>query len=173
MRIPLRLTVALVVVGLAAVLLVGCGSNEPEAGPAETSSESSDETSEPTPSEAIPPGPIDFTEIALVSESNVDGTVSPRAVVLDSEAAVEEFAGQFTGTQMGQALSKQYARADVPEGEVLVGAVVDVSCQPPTKVQVAKTEQGVKISAKQVASKVQCLVPVTTVALVSVPGAAL
>jgi hypothetical protein len=170
-RTAIRLTVALVVVGLAVALLVGCGSSQQEAGPADdqTSSQPSDE-----PSENLPNGPIDFTQIAMVSESNVDGTVSPRAVVLDSEASVQEFAGQFTGDQMGQALAREYASADVPEGELLVASVVDISCQAPTEVRVKKTDGGVRVTAAAQASKVQiqCLVPVTTVALVSVPEAA-
>ena len=174
MRIALRLTVALVVVGLAVVLLVGCGSDEPEASPADqTSSEPTDETSEPSPSETVPPGPVEYTAIALVSASNAEGTVSPRAVVLDSQKAVEEFAGQFSGDQMGNALARQYARADLPKGEVMLGAVVDVSCQPPSDLQVEKTKRGIEVTATTKASKVQCLVPVTTVALVSVPEAAL
>jgi hypothetical protein len=174
MRIAIRLTVALVVVGLAVVLLVGCGSDEPEASPADqTSSEPTDETSEPSPSETVPPGPVEYTAIALISASNAEGTVSPRAVVLDSQKAVGKFAGQFSGDQLGNALARQYARADLPKGEVMLGAVVDVSCQPPSDLQVEKTKRGIEVTATTKASKVQCLVPVTTVALVSVPEAAL
>jgi hypothetical protein len=174
MRTALRLTVALVVVGLAIVLLVGCGADQETAGPAEdeTTSAPSDETSEPAPSETLPNGPIDFTEVALVSQSNVEGTVSPHAVVLDSEAAVGELASRFAVTPMEQALSRAYARADVPDGDVLIGAVVAISCEAPDKLRVEKTNQGVEVTAVAKISKVQCLVPVTTVALVSVPEAA-
>ncbi|MGH3308671.1 MAG: hypothetical protein ACRDOX_13385 [Nocardioides sp.] len=172
MRTALRLTIALVVVGLAVVLLVGCGTSEPTAGPAEE--ETSSDTTEPTPSpsETLPNGPIDFTEIALISESNVEGTVSPRAVVLDNQAAVEEFAGRFSGSRMGEALAREYDDADVPDDEVLVGAVVGVSCEAPSDLQVEKTSRGVAVTAPAKVSKVQCLVPVTTVALVSVSEAA-
>ena len=176
MRTALRVTVALVVVGLAVVLLVACGSSEPEAAPddQETTSEPTDESSEPTPSEeTVPPGPIEYTAIALVSASNAEGTVSPRAVVLDSQKAVGKFAGQFSGDQMGRALAREYARADLPKDEVMLGSVVDVSCQAPSDLQVEKTRRGVEVTATGKASKnVQCLVPVTTVALVSVPEAA-
>jgi len=101
MRIALRIRAALLVVGLAVVLLVGCGSSEDTAAPAseETTAEPSDETSEPSPSESVPPGPIEYTAIALVSASNAEGTVSPRAVVLDNQRAVAEFAGQFGATR--------------------------------------------------------------------------
>jgi hypothetical protein len=170
MRIALRSPAALVGAGLAVVLLVGCGAGEPTAGPDED--ETSSETSEPGPGETVPNGPIDFTEIAMVSESNVDGTVSAHALVLDSEAAVEELGGQFTGSRMGRAVAREYEQADVPEDEVLVGAVVDVSCEAPSELQVEKTHHGVEITAVAKASKLQCLVPVTTVALVSVSEAA-
>ena len=154
MRTALRITVALVVVGLAVVLLVGCGSGEPEASPADqTTSEPTDETSEPTPSETVPAGPIEYTAIALVSASNAEGSVSPRAVVLDSQKAVGKFADQFSGDQMGKALARQYDRADLPKGEVLLGAVVDVSCQPPSDVQVEKTNRGIEVTASAKASK--------------------
>jgi hypothetical protein len=180
MRTALRFTVALMVAGLAVALLAGCGSDEPEATPAEqeTTSEPTDETSKPTPeepspSETFPPGPIEYTAIALVSASNAEGTVSPRAIVLDSQEAVGKFAGQFGGDQMGRALAREYARADLPKDEVMLGAVVDVSCEAPSALQVEKTKRGVEVTATAKASKnVQCLVPVTTVALVSVPEAA-
>ena len=168
MRIALRSGTALLVVAL----LVGCGADDTTAEPAEQ--ETSGDTTEPTPSSGGTPsnGPIDYTRIALISESNVDGTVDPHATVLDSQAAVDEFAGTFSGSQMGESLQREYQDADVPDGEVLVGAVVGVSCQPPSKLHVEKTEEGVDITATAKISKVQCLVPVTTVALVSVPEAA-
>ncbi len=161
----------MVAAGLATALLVGCGTDEPTAGPAEQ--ETSSETSKPTPSETVPPGPVEYTAIALVSASNAEGSVSPQAVVLDSQKAIEDFTRQFSGDQMGQALARQYERADLPKGEVMLGAVVDVSCEPPSDVQVKKTKNGIQITATTKVSKnVQCLVPVTTVALVSVPEAA-
>ena len=159
------------VAGLAVVLLAGCGTDEPTAGPAE--GETSSKTSKPTPSQTVPPGPIEYTAIALVSASNAEGSVSPHAVVLDSQKAIEDFTRQFSGDQMGQALTRQYARADLPKDEVMLGAVVDVSCEPPSDVQVEKTKKGIEVTATTKVSKnVQCLVPVTTVALVSVPEAA-
>lgn len=167
MRIALRSGTALLVVGL----LVGCGADDTTAEPAEQ--ETSSETSEPTPSKTVPPGPVEYTAIALVSASNAEGSVSPHAVVLDSQKAIEDFARQFSGDQMGQALARQYSRADLPKDEVMLGAVVDVSCEPPSDVQVEKTKDGIEVTATAKVSKnVQCLVPVTTVALVSVPVAA-
>lgn len=168
MRIVNRTLVALVAVAL----LVGCGTNEPTARPEEQ--ETSSGTTQPSlsPGTTLPNGPIDYTRIAVISESNVDGTVDAQATVLDSQAAVDEFAGTFSGSQMGQSLQREYRDADVPDGEVLVGAVIGVACQPPNNLKVEKTDRGVDITATAKISKVQCLVPVTTVALVSVPEAA-
>ena len=170
MRIALSLGSAVLALGL----LAGCGSADETATP--TDDQSSEQTQEPTPSpnETVPNGPIDFTQIALISESNVDGTVDPRAVELDSQAALDEFASQFSGGAMTTSLHREYADADVPDGEALVGAVVDVSCQGPSEVRVEKTSHGVEITGVPTKSKVevQCIVPVTTVALVSVPEAA-
>ena len=160
-----RLGTALLALGL----LAGCGSADDTATP--TDDQTSKQTQEPSPT---PPetGPVDFTQVAMISVSNADGTVDPQAVELDSQAAVDEFAGQFSGTQMSTALTKAYKKADVPEGEVLVGAVVGVSCQAPSEVHVEQTKSGVEITADPVKTKNQCIVPVTTVALVSVPEAA-
>jgi len=172
MRIAFRIAAATLALGL----LVGCGADTTTGETADrTSSDAGGKTRQPSPSESFPPGPIPYTAIALVSASNAEGEVSPHAVVLDSRKAVQEFAGQFSGSQMLQGLEKQYARADLPKDEVMMGAVVDVSCQAPTDIQVEKTNRGVEITASSKPSKgkeVQCLVPVTTVALVSVPEAA-
>ena len=155
------------------VVLVACGQPESDTGSATTGSSSeSTEPSPSAPSQPAPNGPPDSTQIALISVSNAEGSVSAEATVLDSRQAVDEFASQFSGSQMATALDRAYQQADLPEGEVMVGAVVAVSCQEPTEVDVEQTEEGVKITADPVKTKVQCLVPVTTVALVSVPEAA-
>jgi hypothetical protein len=169
MRIALRLSTALLALGL----LAGCGSADDTAAP--TDDRTSAQTQEPSPSPSETPpetGPVDFTQVALISVSNAEGSMDPQAVVLDSQAAVDEFAGQFSGTQMPTALTKAYKKSDVPGGEVLVGAVVGVSCQAPTEVHVEQTKGGLEITADPVKTKNQCIVPITTVALVSVPEAA-
>ena len=69
-------------------------------------------------------------------------------------------------TRWGMRWPRQYARADLPKGEVMLGAVVDVSCQPPSDLQVEKTKRGIEVTATDKGLEVvQCLVPVTTVAL--------
>jgi hypothetical protein len=169
MKTALRLGTAVLALGV----LAGCGSADDTAAPAED--QTSEQTQEPSesPKETAPEtGPVDFTQLALISVSNAEGTMDPQAVVLDSQASVDEFAGQFKGAQMGTALTKAYQKADVPDDEVLVAAVVGVSCQPPSEVHVKQTKNGVRITADAVKTKNQCIVPVTTVAVLSVPESA-
>jgi hypothetical protein len=153
------------------LLLTGCGDDggpgDQADDPAPTGSSSSPEGS---PSEA---GPVDFTEVAMVSESAVGGQVSTTPTVLDSEAAVDEFAAQFDDERMGERLSAEVADADVPEGQTLLGAVVSLACDPPEEVFVEQAlNGGLTVTAGKVPNNKQCLVPVTTVALVAVDAAA-
>lgn len=168
MHTAIRLLATLMVLGL----FVGCGSQDDTAEPSSNDASSQTEESSPTPEEPEETGPLDFTQVALISISNAEGTVSDEATVLDSQQAVDEFAGQFSGSQMPTALDRAYEKADLPEGEVLAGAVVAVACEAPTDVEATQTKGGLTITADPVKSKVQCLVPVTTVALVSVPESA-
>lgn len=148
---------------LATGLLAGCGSGQ--------SDERADDPGA-TPSASSSPagdGPVEFTEVALVSQSAVDGEVDTRATVLDGPDAVDEFSLQFTRPSMGEELAAEVARADVPEGQTLVGAVVSIGCDVPPGVTVESAGDGVAIVAQKVASPLkECFAAVTTVALVAV-----
>ena len=62
-------------------------------------------------------------------------------------------------------------RASPPDGRVLLGAVVAVGCDVPPGVRVEGAGSDLRILAKPVPSPLQeCLAPVTTVAVVSVPA---
>ena len=152
------------------LLLTGCGD---DAG-------SGDEADDPAPTQSSPPaesdpaeGPVDFTEVAMVTESNVGGEGSTQAAVLDSEEAVDEFAAQFEGTRMRDRLADEVAAADVPDGQTLVGSVVAVGCDVPAEIFVEATPSGVKITPGKMPppGDKQCLVAMTTVALVTVDSA--
>jgi len=158
------------------LLLTGCGddagSGDEADDPAPTQTSSSPAEGDPTDSGPAD-GQIDFTEIAMVSESNVGGEVSEMATVLDSDAAVAEFAAQFDDERMGERLSAEVAKAHVPDGQTLVGAVVSIACDPPAEIFVDEgLAGGVTVAAGKVPNDKQCLVPVTTVALVAVDAAA-
>lgn len=147
------------------VLLTGCGSegadeqaDDPD--PAETSST-------PTPTN----GPVDFTHVGVVSESAAGGQVDPQAVDLSDDAALADFVVQFEDDRMAAALEAAVADAEVAEGETLVGAVVALGCVPPKEVTVERTEGGLEINAmpaKESDPAVQCLVAITSVAVVTV-----
>jgi hypothetical protein len=134
--------------------LTGCGSDD--------GSTAEDPTAEPT---GDPTGP-GWTQVALLSESEAGGEVDPAATPLPDEAAVAAFAGGFDerlGSQVVEA-----AGVDVPDGQELYGAVVALDCEPPTELRVARDGDDVVVTAEAEKASIQCLVPVTTVALVLV-----
>ncbi len=152
---------------LATGLLAGCGSGQ--------SDEHADDTSDTAhASSPAGDGTVDFTQVALVSQTAVGGKVNERATVLDDADAVARFSRQFTRASMGVALSSEVAGADVPDGQTLVGAVVSVGCDVPPDVTVQDTGAGLSIVAQKVESPLEeCFAAVTTVALVTVDSDAL
>ncbi len=151
--------------GLIAALLLtvsGCGSDPGSA------QDPADDTSG---SEAPPE--FSYVVVALVSGSAAHGpTKGTRTAFLADEAALERFADQFQGP-LPAALKSRGGRAlgNLRPGDALTATVVDVGCEPPTKLTVDQAGGTVKIAAVPVDSNIQCLVPVTTVALVSMPEA--
>jgi hypothetical protein len=141
------------------LLLAGCGSDSGDAGdrasdPAGTGESTTSDGAEPE-------------LLTLVAQSDVGGEVDPRAVSLDGQAAVDEFAGRFEDGRMGEALADALAEVEVPDGRVPAGAVVAIGCLSPTVVDIEVTDAGVEVTADPVKGDVQCLVPVTTVAVIA------
>jgi hypothetical protein len=119
-------------------------------------------------------GAVDFTEVALLSETAAGGEVEHRATVLDDASAVNGFAAQFENGAMSDGLTTAVREADVAEGQELAAAVVSIGCDVPPGVTVQKLEGGVAILPLKVKSPLkECLAPVTTVALVAVDESAL
>jgi hypothetical protein len=119
-------------------------------------------------------GAVDFTEVALLSETAAGGEVEHRATVLDDASAVNGFAAQFDSGAMSDELTTAVRGADVAEGQELAAAVVSIGCDVPPGVTVQKLEGGVAILPLKVKSPLkECLAPVTTVALVAVDESAL
>ena len=143
--------------------LTGCGSESPDeqAGdptPAETS------TGAPSSSE----NPGEHEVLDLVSQSDVGGEVAPMAAPLDSATTIADFSEQFDDDRMRASISTALVERGVPDGRTVVGAVVAIGCEAPTEVEVLSGPDGVEITAAPVKTDQQCLVPVTTVALVAV-----
>jgi hypothetical protein len=138
-------------------LLAGCGSSSP--GPVE-------DVDHPDPSGT---DPVSFTEVALVSQSAAGGHVGRRATVLDSQAAVAAFTRQFRVDSVGHRIETAIRKSDPPKDQTVVGQVVAVGCDEPTSVRVKPRNHGLTIVADPVPSPhEECLVPVTTVAVVTV-----
>ena len=131
--------------------------------------ESADERAvEPPPGGTPTDAPAGDDVIALVSEPDVGGEVSPEAAPLDSPSAVADFTSQFEHARMDTAMAAALAGTTVPDGRTVMGAVVAIGCEPPTDVEIETGPEGVLVTAPPVKSDQQCLVPVTTVALVTV-----
>jgi hypothetical protein len=141
---------------LGALVLAGCG----------------DETS-PGEADAEPRGPVDFELVEMVSETAVGGMVSPGAVPLADVSAVQQFTGQFENDRMQTRLVQLFDELTVPDDQAAYAAVVALGCEVPTDVTVTSTDTGILVEAsepttKPTAQPVECLAPVTSVAVVLV-----
>ena len=152
--------------GLIAALLLalnGCGSEQGSAQDPGNGSPGDESTPE-----------FSYDVVALVSGSAAHGpgAKGTRPAYLADEATLEKFADQFQGP-LPASLRREGSQAleDLRQGQALTATVVAVGCEPPTEVTVTQTGGTVSIEAVPVDSTIQCLVPVTTVALVSMPEA--
>jgi hypothetical protein len=138
-----------------AVVLGGCGGEQ-------GSGEADDE----------PRGPVDHTLVEMVSESAVGGLVSPGAVALTDAAAVQQFSVQFEDERMRTRLAQEFADLEVPDDRAAYAAVVAIGCEVPPDVTVTSTDTGILVEGTKPTSKpVECLAPVTSVAIVLVDEA--
>ena len=113
-------------------------------------------------------GALAFDEVALLHGSAAGGATSTRPTVLDSDAAVEDLVAQFTGGNLADDVRNTVAATTVPKAKTLVGAVVAIGCDVPPGVTVREAD-GLVITPKKVVSPLkECLVAVTTVALLMV-----
>ena len=114
-------------------------------------------------------GAVEFDEVALVSQSGAGGRVGERATVLDDSAAVTAFTRQFRTDAVANRIESESRTADVPDDQTVLGAVVSGGCDVPPGVAVQRGGGGIVITPMKVKSPLQeCLVAVTTVALVAV-----
>lgn len=150
----------------------GCGDDAGDATGADDPSTSGQESpaDPPTATDSGPAGEgvVDFAEVALLSETSAGGEVSRQPAVLDSPAAIDDFASGVEG-RLADRIRTAAVDAEVPEDRVLLGAVVALGCDVPPGVAVELTPEGVEITALKVTKpKRECFAPVTSVALVTV-----
>ncbi len=162
---PVRLVATLTSGVLLLAVASGCasGAADPSASATE-SSRSSDSSSSGagaslTVGDAVEPG-----QALIVSASNVDGPTTQRASALVNDQAVETFVSD-TDARLADEVRTAVKAVQVPDGSTLFGSVVSVGCDKPVAVTWDKTFDGIEATAEVPKSGVQCLVPVTSVAL--------
>lgn len=177
-----RLLSAAAPAALLAVLLTGCGTEGDGGGDARggdaspTASTSAAEPSgsaDPTDGGSTSTGGVDFEEVAILHGTAEGGAAETSPVLLDSQAAVDDFASGFTGRQLAEEIRSTYDSTDVPEGKELVAATISVGCDVPPGVTVTEGPEGLRVIGRKVASPMrECFAPVTSVALVLVDAGA-
>lgn len=140
--------------------LVACGQ---EAGPPVAD--------DPAPSAAPTNTPLDKpTVIALLSETAAGGRTMTTLVPLGGDG-LEGFLEPITSDSLAQEVRSAVADHPASDQHELMGAVVAVGCDVPPEVFVTQGEGGYDVRAGKVASPLpNCLVPVTTIAVVEVPS---
>jgi hypothetical protein len=154
----MRRTLLLAPLAIVALVAAGCGSS------------SSSTASGPV---ALPSGPVPGAEVLpLVAIHGVSAQVSDRAVPLGTQAEQTAFVEQFPGALVQKRVRGALRGALEHTGPNLVGAIVASGCDVPPGVAVTSDGRGgVTIVAEEVASPLpECLIPVTTVALVNLPA---
>lgn len=116
-----------------------------------------------TVGDAVEPG-----QAVIVSASNVKVEAAPRASALVDDAAIDDFVASFDA-QLGADVRAAAAKVQVPADSTLFGSVVSVGCETPSTVDWVSTFDGVEAQATLPKPGVQCLVPVTSIALFLVP----
>lgn len=176
-RAQLRLAVSAVCCMLLLAAAAGCGSSDGDSADPGTATDASESTPTEAPSdsstgsgghfvigETVEPG-----QAVIVSASNVDGETSKLASALVNDKALDKFLASTDGRLAGDVRAAVRA-VQVPADSTLFGAVVSVGCDEPTGISWATTFDGIEVTPMLPKSEVQCLVPVTSVALFLVPN---
>lgn len=147
---------------LAALLITGCGRSDDGGDPGAAGGSGASDT--PTR-----PAEVGFQLVAMITVTEGGGHVTDRLTYLDDESALRAYVDTFSSDQLQGELLAAAEGADVPDGQRLAAAVVAVGCTPPTEVLVTGTGDERRITAYgKPSASIQCLAPITTVALVTV-----
>lgn len=116
---------------------------------------------------------VEVKILAMMTETAAGGTVSETPVPLPDDDAVAQFNQHFDTDALPTRILEAVHAADVPDDELLYGAVVAIGCDAPTQVTVTEGDSGLLISAVEVPKPLEeCFAPMTTVALVLIPASA-
>ena len=116
-------------------------------------------------------GSAGVTQASLVHATDVGGSASTLAFVLDTDQAVDDFVGQFDpafAAPLGAAIA---AEAGLAPEATPYGATVNVGCDAPRAVAIEAGEAGLEVVPRLPKSNVQCLAPMTYVVVFTAPDA--
>ena len=178
-----------VALGVAACTLLlaaaGCGSETGD----DSGTASDPSTSEPTKTSTPEPSPspgdestssgsggsltvgdvVEPGQAVIVSASNVKVEAAPRASALVDDEAIDAFVASLD-ERFGTDVRAAATQVQVPADSTLFGSVVSMGCETPTSVDWVSTFDGIEAQATLPKPGVQCLVPVTSIALFLVPA---
>lgn len=146
----------------------------------------SDDTSPETPSETpsetpqSDPGAVETIEVigsagvtqaTMVHATEVGGSASTLAFVLDTDQAVDDFVGQFDPAFAGPLGAAIGAESGLAPDATPYAATVAVGCDAPRSVAIDAGEAGLEVLPKLPKNTVQCLAPMTYVVVFTAPDA--
>lgn len=116
------------------------------------------------------PGEVAYRVVAEVTGTNAGGSAESGPVTLPDDGAVETWLSQFTGEGLRADLREVVGagRARLAEDEALLGAVLSIGCESPRRWFLERDDGELRVRVLMPKQTVQCLVPVTTVAVLAV-----
>lgn len=138
--------------------LAGCGDDDEKA-------------ADPGTSDSTTPDPeAEPVVLAVLSETNAGGTVSDVLSPVDG-VALDDFLAQLDSGSLGDEVRAEVEGHDPAEGHSVGAAVVAIGCDVPPGVRVTASGDGWAVAPDKVRDPLpECFAPVTTVAVVDVPG---
>ncbi|RYC10441.1 hypothetical protein [Nocardioides zhouii] len=143
-----------------------------EDSPSETPTETASDGGGPGTAQAIDAiGSAGVTKATMVHATEVGGSASTLAFVLDTDQAINDFVGQFDAAfapSIGAAIG---AESGLAPDATPYAATVAVGCDDPRNVAIDAGEAGFEVVPKLPKNGVQCLAPMTYVVVFTVPDA--
>lgn len=160
----------LLLVTLLVALLAGCGDDDGgTTGDGPPPSSPSSDLLSPGPT-GEPPAPDQPLVVALLSETGAGGVTADVLTPVEG-AGLAPFLAQLDSAELSEEVRAAVDGYTVPEGRSLGAAVVAVACDVPGSVAVTQEGEEWTVTAAKVPSPLpECYAPVTTVAVVDVPG---
>lgn len=169
-RALLRLAVGGASFTLLLATVAGCGSEGSDNDdPGAATDTASSETSTGSGGQLVIGETVEPGQAVIVSASNVDGDTSKLASALVNDKALDTFVATMDA-RLAEDVRAAARATQVPADSTLFAAVVSVGCHKPTGISWSTTFDGIEVTPTLPKAEVQCLVPVTSVALFLVPS---